>query len=102
MPLGAVKMAEGFILCRDGRYRRINMAFRYGNSYGFQFEPQLTVEELQVWNTELRSDYELMGNDFDPGEEAARNLREFDKFAPVHEQQMRQVLLAFLRNAGLG
>ena len=27
---------------RDGGFRKINMAFRYGNSYGFQFEPQLT------------------------------------------------------------
>ena len=42
IPPGAAKLAEGFMLCRDGQYRRINMAIRYGSSYGFQFEPQLT------------------------------------------------------------
>tara|TARA_B100000315_G_scaffold256332_1_gene301995 strand:+ start:378 stop:1139 length:762 start_codon:yes stop_codon:yes gene_type:complete len=101
IPPGAVKLAEGFMLCRDGRYRRINMAFRHGTSYGFQFEPQLTLEELQVWDRELRGDYALMGDRFDPDEEAARNLREFARFAPFHEAQMLEVLLAFLRNAGL-
>ena len=101
IPPGAVSLAEGFMLCLDGCYRRINMAFRYGNSYGFQFEPQLTLEELQVWNRELRDDYKLMGGDFDPDEEAARNLREFARFAPIHEAQMGEMLLAFLRNAGL-
>ena len=100
IPRGAVKLAEGFILRRDGRYRRINMAFRYGKSYGFQFEPQLTLEELQVWDRKLRGDYKLMGAPFDAAEEAARNLREFAKFAPVHEEQMREMLVAFLRNAG--
>ena len=39
IPDGAVKLAEAHMLCRDGRYRRINMAFRYGPSYAFQFEP---------------------------------------------------------------
>ncbi len=101
IPNGAVKLAEGYMLCRDGSYRRINMAFRYGNSYAFQFEPQLTVEELKVWNVELRNDYKLLGTGFDPDEEAARNLREFAKFAPTHESQMREMLLAFLTNAGL-
>jgi GMP synthase (glutamine-hydrolysing) len=101
IPPGAIKLAEGFMLCRDGRYRRINMAFRYGNSYAFQFEPQLTLEELRVWDRELGDDYKLMGAGFDHGEEAARNLREFAKFAPYHEEQMRELLLAFLRNAGL-
>ncbi len=101
IPNGAVKLAEGDILCRDGSYRRINMAFRYGNSYAFQFEPQLTLEELNVWNVELRDYYKLMGNRFDPDEEGARNLREFAKFAPTHESQMREMLLAFLTNAGL-
>ena len=101
IPNGAVKLAEGYMLCRDGSYRRINMAFRYGNSYAFQFEPQLTLEELKVWNVELGDDYKLMGTGFDPGEEAARNLREFAKFAPTHESQMREMLLAFLTNAGL-
>ncbi|MCI0441559.1 MAG: type 1 glutamine amidotransferase [Chloroflexi bacterium] len=102
IPPGAVKLAEGFMLRRDGTYRRINMAFRYGNSYGFQFEPQLTFEELKVWNRELAGDYKLMGDAFDPDEEAARNLREFAKYAPHYEAQMRELLLAFLRNAGVG
>ena len=35
------------MLCRDGSYRRINMAFRYARSYAFQFEPQLTLDELK-------------------------------------------------------
>jgi GMP synthase (glutamine-hydrolysing) len=101
VPPGAARLAEGFILCRDGRYRRINMAFRYGNSYGFQFEPQLTLEELKVWNQELADDYQLMGSQFDPAEEAARNLREFSKYAPYYEAQMREMLIAFLKNAEL-
>ena len=94
-------MAEGFVLRRDGRYRRINTAFRYGNSYGFQFEPQLTLEELLVWDRHLADDYKLMGGGFDPAEESARNVREFTSFAPYHEAQMREVLMAFLGNAGL-
>ena len=101
LPAGATRLAEGFVLCRDGRYRRINMAFRYRNSYGFQFEPQLTLEELEVWNRELAGDYELMGENFDPAEEATRNLREFVAFAPYHQAQMRELLMAFLRNAEL-
>ena len=101
LPAEAALLAEGFVLRRDGRYRRINMAFRYRNSYGFQFEPQLTPEELQVWNREMASDYGLMGQDFNPAEEAARNLREFTVFAPYHEAQMRELLMAFLENAGL-
>ena len=100
IPPGAVKLAEGFMLLWDGRYRRINMAFRYNNSYAFQFEPQMTLDELKVWNRELHSDYQLMGNEFDPDEEAARNLREFAKFDPHHQLQMREMLLAFLDNAG--
>ena len=101
IPPGAVKLAEGFMLRRDGKYRRINMAFRYNNSYAFQFEPQLTLDELIVWNRELGGDYKLMGSQFDPDEEAARNLREFAKFDHSHQQQMREMLLAFLDNAGL-
>ena len=101
IPQGATPLAEGFMLCRDGSYRRINMAFRYGNSYGFQFEPQLTLEELQVWNRELSGDYELMGDRFDPAEEAARNLREFARYEPHYREQMRNLLTAFLQNAGL-
>lgn len=101
VPAGGVTLAEGYILLRDGRYRKINMAFRVGNSYGFQFEPQLTFEELKVWNRELFDDYLLMGEGFDPRDEAARNLREFAKFAPVHEAQMGDMLRAFLLQAGL-
>ena len=102
LPGGVTRLAEGFMLCRDGSYRRINMAFRYGNSYGFQFEPQLTLEELQVWNRELGGDYKLMGDCFDPAEEAARNLREFARYEPHYREQMHHLLTAFLRNAGLG
>ena len=101
IPQGATPLAEGFMLCRDGSYRRINMAFRYGNSYGFQFEPQLTLEELQMWNRELSGDYKLMGDRFDPAEEAARNLREFARYEPYYREQMRNLLTAFLNNAGL-
>ena len=101
IPPVATKLAEGFMLCRDGQYRRINMAFRYGNSYGFQFEPQLTLDELQVWNRELAQDYSLMGGRFDPAEEAARNLREFARYAPYYEAQMREMLVAFLYNASI-
>ena len=100
-PPGAVGLAEGFILQRDGRYRRINTAFRYGNSYGFQFEPQPTLEELLTWNQQLSDDYKLMGCDFDPEEESARNVPEFTSFAPHHEKQMRELLMAFLGNARL-
>ena len=98
IPKDAAKLAEGYMLCRDGTYRRIDMAFRYNNSYAFQFEPQLTMEELKVWNEEFPKDYEMMGDRFDATEESARNLREFAKFAPHHEAQMREMLLAFLRN----
>ena len=66
IPEGGVKLARGFMLCRDGGFRKINMAFRYGNSYGFQFEPQLTPDELCVWNREMPGDYKLMGSRFDP------------------------------------
>lgn len=101
IPDGATGLAEGQILLRDGSYQKINMAFRVGNCYAFQFEPQLTWDELVVWNRELYDDYLLMGDNFDPAEEAARNLREFAKFAPVHETQMGNMFRAFLLNAGL-
>ena len=101
IPEGASPLAEGYILLRDGAYLKINMAFRAGNCYAFQFEPQLTYDELVVWNRELRDDYLLMGDGFDPAEEAARNLREFAKFAPIHEAQMGDLLRAFLLKAGL-
>lgn len=101
IPDGATKLADAHMLRRDGTYRRINMAFRYGRSYAFQFEPQLTLEEFRVWDRELRGDYQFLGSRFDPEEEAATNLREFTAFAPYHENQMRRLLLAFLSNAGL-
>ena len=101
IPDGATALAEGDILLRDGRYRRINMAFRYGISYAFQFEPQLTLDELKVWDRVFEGDYRLMGSAFSPKEEAARNLREFARFAPVHQRQMTTLLEAFLANAGL-
>ena len=88
IPTGAVRLAEGFVMRRDGRYVRINMAFRYNNAYGVQFEPQLTLDELKVWNRVFASDYRLMGPEFDPLEEMQRNEREFERFAPVHESQM--------------
>lgn len=101
IPHGATRLAAGYMLCRDGSYRRINMAFRFGSSYGFQFEPQLTLEELQVWNRELSGDYALMGDRFDPSEEASRHLREFARYEPHYRAQMRDLLKAFLHNAGL-
>ena len=101
IPQGAVKLAEAHMLCRNGSFRRINMAFRYGPSYAFQFEPQLTLDELKVWDRVFSTDYELMGNAFDPVEESARNLREFAKFAPEHRRQMTALLDAFLLKAGL-
>ena len=77
------------------------MAFRYGASYAFQFEPQLTLDELKVWDRVFAGDYELMGSAFSPQEESARNLREFTKFVPQHQRQMTALLEAFLANAGL-
>ena len=101
VPDGAIRLAEGDILCRDGSFRRINMAFRYNNSYAFQFEPQLTLAELKIWDSVFYDDYSLMGAEFDPAEESARNKREFAGFAPVHEQQMTELLQSFLQNASL-
>ena len=96
VPPQATLLAEGIMLRRDGAYVRFPMAFRYGPSYAFQFEPQLTLDELRVWNRELAGDYDLMGDRFDPAEEAARNLREFESFAPHHEAQMARMLRALL------
>lgn len=101
VPAGASLLAAGAMLRRDGGYVRIPMAFRYGPSYAFQFEPQLTLDELRVWNRELAGDYALMGDRFDAKEEAARNLREFTVFAPFHEAQMARMLRALLEVAGL-
>lgn len=100
-PPGAVLLAQGKMLCRDGSSKTIDMAYRYQNCYGFQFEPQLTLEELVVWNRELYNDYALMGDLFDPAEESARNLREFTRYAPLYESQMRNLLTAFLENTSL-
>ena len=101
VPAGASLLAEGVMLRRDGGYVRFPMAFRYGSSYAFQFEPQLTLDELRIWNRELAGDYALMGDRFDAAEEAARNLREFAAFAPFHEAQMARMLRALLTQAGL-
>ena len=54
------------------------------------------IKELRIWNKAFKEDYELMGDHFDPKEESVRNLREFAKFAPYHEAQMREMFLAFL------
>ena len=101
VPAGATLLAEGTMLRRDGGYVRFPMAFRYGPSYAFQFEPQLTLDELRIWNRELAGDYALMGERFNPEEEAARNLREFTAFGPQHEAQMGEMLRALLMQTGL-
>ena len=101
VPPDGTLLAQGTMLRRDGGYVRFPMAFRYGISYGFQFEPQLTLDELQVWNRELAGDYDLMGDRFNPTEEAARNFREFATFAPHHQAQMTRMLRALLTQAGL-
>ena len=101
IPEGAVKLAEGFMLRRDGSFLRINMAFRCGNCYGFQFEPQLTLAALPVWNRELFDAYRLMGNLFDPQEESERFLGEFTRYSPLYEAQMENLLRAFLAETGL-
>ena len=77
------------------------LAFRYRNSYAFQFEPQLTLNELKVWNRELADDYKLMGPLFNPGFEAETNLREFTTYSPIYVAQSKEMLLAFCQNAGL-
>ncbi len=102
VPPGGTALAEGDILLRDGGYRRISMAYRHGPSYGFQFEPQLTPEELEVWNREMMDDYRLMGDRFDAEEEAVRHLREFQAYWPVYQRQTQSMLLAFVRNGGIG
>lgn len=101
VPPDATLLAQGTMLRRDGGYVRFPMAFRYGPSYGFQFEPQLTLDELRIWDCKLAGDYTLMGDRFDPTEESARNLREFEAFAPLHESQMAKMLTALLNQAGL-
>ena len=101
VPPGAVELAFGYMLCRDGTFRRQSLAFRYGASYAFQFEPQLTLEELRVWNRQLADDYEKMGPLFDPSFEAEAHLREFAAYSPIYEAQSREMLVAFLDNAGL-
>ncbi len=101
IPPGATELAFGYMLCRDGTFRRQSLAFRHGNSYAFQFEPQLTLDELKIWNRELADDYKLMGPPFDPILEAEANLREFSSYSPIYEAQSREMLIAFLENAGL-
>ena len=102
VPPGGAGLAQGDILLRDGGYRRISMAYRHGTSYGFQFEPQLTPEELEIWNREMPDDYRLMGPRFDAEEEASRHLREFRAYWPVYKQQTQAMLTAFLREGGIG
>ena len=46
VPGAGTLLAEGTMLRRDGAYVRFPMAFRYGMAYGFQFEPQLTLERV--------------------------------------------------------
>ena len=75
VPPGTTELAYGYMLCRDETFKRQSMAFRHGNSYAFQFEPQLTLDELQIWNRELADDYKLMGPPFDLAPEAETNLR---------------------------
>ena len=87
VPPGATELAFGYMLCRDGTFRRQSLAFRRGNSYAFQFEPQLTLNELKIWNRELADDYKLMGPLFDPKFEAEANLREFTTYSPIYEAQ---------------
>jgi GMP synthase-like glutamine amidotransferase len=99
LPSKADLLASGHILCRDGSYRRINMAYRYGTSYGFQFEPQLTLEEMVVWDREMYDCYGLMGDAFDPAQESEGNLREFTSYSPLYESQMRALFQAFLDQA---
>ncbi len=101
VPDGATELAFGYMLCRDGTFKRQSMAFRYRNSYAFQFEPQLTLDELRIWNQELAADYELMGPLFDSKLEAETNLREFSTYSPIYEAQSREMLIAFLKNARL-
>ena len=101
VPPGAAELAYGYMLCRDETFKRQSMAFRHGNSYAFQFEPQLTLDELKVWNRDLADDYKLMGPEFDPASEAETNLREFTAYSPIYEAQSREMLVAFLENAGL-
>ena len=98
VPAGGELLAEETMLRRDGAWLRFPMAFRYGLSYGFQFGPQLTLDELRVWNRELAEDYELMGDRFDPAEETARNLREFTAYAPLYELQMARMVRGFRRH----
>lgn len=101
VPYGATELAFGYMLCRDGTFKRQSLAFKYGNSYAFQFEPQLNLGELQIWNRELADDYDLMGPTFDPKFEADAHLREFEGYSPIYEAQSREMLIAFLENAGL-
>ena len=101
VPPDATELAFGYMLCRDGRFRRQSLAFRHGISYGFQFEPQLTLDELRAWNRELADDYKKMGPLFDPSFEAQAHLREFTAYSPIYEAQSREMLMAFCDKAGL-
>ena len=96
LPNGEVKLADGYMLCRDGSYEKINMAFRIGKSYGFQFEPHLMLDQFTVWNEKMADDYEYMGRNFDPVEQSGINLREFTKYEQHFTVQSEQVFNSFL------
>ena len=87
IPQGATRLADGFMLCRDGSYRKINMAFRYATPTGSSSSRNSLWRNCRC-GTELSGDYTLMGDRFDANEEAARNLREFARYEPHYRKQM--------------
>ena len=72
------------------------MAFKYGRSYGFQFEPQLTLQEFLIWHREMASEYDRLGPQFDPKDKAASDLREFTSYSGIYERQMGDLFRMFL------
>jgi len=96
LPEGADLLADGVFLQNDSKYSRINMAFKYGTSYGFQFEPQLTLEEFLIWNQEMVHEYDRLGPQFDPKDKAASDLREFTSYSRIYECQMGDLFRTFL------
>ncbi len=97
VPPGTTELAFGYMLWRDGTFKRQSLAFRFGNSHAFQFERQLTLDEQRVWNRELAADYQKIGPLFDPSVEAEANLREFAGYSPIYEAQTREMLIDFMR-----
>lgn len=96
LPEGADLLADGIFLQSDSKYSRINMAFKYGRSYGFQFEPQLTLQEFLIWHREMASEYDRLGPQFDPKDKAASDLREFTSYSGIYERQMGDLFRMFL------